>query len=100
MTGPVVRFLRGTTLLLGIAFILGGPTYVQLLGGRLGPFSRSWRMYTGVGRQLCEVRYTQILPDGRTIPVDRLEVLGIDRRTLHRKLERWSQTASGTAGDA
>ncbi|MCB9674103.1 MAG: hypothetical protein H6737_03250 [Alphaproteobacteria bacterium] len=82
MTGPTLRRLRGLVLAAGLGFILFGPTYVQILGGPLGPFTRSWRMYTGVGRGLCEVRYTQVLGEGRTIRIDRQEILGLPRDAL------------------
>ncbi|MEZ4323320.1 MAG: hypothetical protein R3F61_38000 [Myxococcota bacterium] len=76
-SGPTLRALRGLVLATGLAFILLVPGWVQILGGRPGPFVRPWRMYSGVGRDLCEVRYEQRLPDGRSVAVDRLEVLGL-----------------------
>ncbi|MEZ4236297.1 MAG: hypothetical protein R3F59_09080 [Myxococcota bacterium] len=48
-----------------------GPVAHQLLGLPLPPLTMSWSMYSGVGRDLCAVRWRA---DGR--PVSRADVLG------------------------
>jgi hypothetical protein len=77
-------FWRGAVLAAGILFILVGPLSVQVFGGPSGPLTRPWRMYTGVGRALCAVRFHRRIEqnDGtvREVPIDRAQTLGFTER--------------------
>ncbi len=68
-----------------------------LLWTWLGPFgnqvlhrhwswAQHWVMFSGASLDLCAVRYTEKHPDGTESPVDRWQVLGLDR---------WSVPPSG-----
>ena len=78
-----MRPLRGVLLAAGLGFIFAGPVWVQFLGGRLGPFTRSWRMYRMVPYRSCEVSYLRH-QNGEVSPLDRAEVLGVEDFTRHR----------------
>jgi hypothetical protein len=58
------------------AFIVLGPLYRQVLHGELRAF-RSWKMFQGLGDEICDVRYFRALPDGRAVDVDRYALLGV-----------------------
>ena len=60
------------------AFIVLGPFYRQVLHGEVRAF-RSWRMFRGLGHDICDVRYSRVLPDGRAMDVDRYALLGVAR---------------------
>ena len=90
--GPLSgRQWRGLVLASGIVFILAGPAWVQVFGGRSGPWTRPWRMYTGVGRALCEVRFVRRVErsDGsvRDVPLDRRQTLGFTEGPAPRNVE-------------
>jgi len=85
---PTTRWLRLTLLLLGVAFLLHGPVLTQLLGFSRGPATRYWRMYSGHGLKVCDVRFEQALGDARA-PVDRFALLGHpDRARAPTKIRR------------
>ena len=71
------RTLRAALLLAGLGFILFGPAWVQLFGGRLTPLTRSWRMYKKAGLQTCEAVFERHHPDGRVERLDRFAVLDL-----------------------
>ena len=52
-----------------------GPFVEQVLQRRRPPTTMSWRMYSGVGRDLCETRWFRV-DGGAREPVDRLATLG------------------------
>ena len=60
------------------AFIVLGPFYRQVLHGEARYF-RAWRMFQGLGKDLCDVRYLHRRPDGQTVGVDRYALLGVKR---------------------
>lgn len=60
------------------AVIVLGPFYRQVLHGEMRAF-RSWRMFRGLGHDVCDVRYSRVMPDGRAMDVDRYTLLGVAR---------------------
>ena len=66
-------------------FMAGGPFYRQVLGGKNKLF-RPWVMFTGFGRDICDVEYIRMTPEGPE-PLDRFALLGKDR---------WSMDARST----
>lgn len=82
MSPAALHRLRAVALAAGLIYVLGAPALVQVFGAPLGPVLRSWRMYRKVGLDLCEVRYTQRMADGRTIPLDRWEILKVPRDAI------------------
>ncbi len=85
------RVVRGLVLAGGIMFILAGPAWVQVFGGSSGPWTRPWRMYTGVGRGLCEVQFirrvNQTAGGTRDVPVHRIQTLGFIDTPAPEKVE-------------
>lgn len=80
-----MKLLREALFFGGVAFILAGPIYVQILGGPLTPTTRSWRMYALSGLKTCEVRYERHHPDGRVEPLDRLALLDAGQPERYRR---------------
>lgn len=76
---PTTRWLRLSLLLIGAAFLLHGPVLTQLLGFSRGPATRYWRMYSGHGLKVCDVRFEQVR-GGQQTPVDRFALLGHEDR--------------------
>ena len=77
------------------AFIVLGPFHRQVLHGELRVF-RSWKMFQGLGNEICDVRYFRALPDGRTADVDRYALLGV-ARPPHAPKEIWKITSAAAA---
>jgi hypothetical protein len=89
--GERTRFLlRVAAFAVLAAFIVLGPFYRQVLHGELRAF-RPWRMFRGLGHDICDVRYSRVLPDGRAMDVDRYTLLGV-ARPPHAPKEIWKIT--------
>lgn len=52
--------------------MVGGPAWVQLLGGSPGPLARPWRPYSKSGIEVCTVAYFE-----EGVRLDRPELLGV-----------------------
>lgn len=64
--------------MVAVVFALSyGPVRNQALGMREVRWSKSWQMYGGKGRGLCDVDYWHRTPAGDT-PIDRYAALGYD----------------------
>jgi len=59
-------------------WVFGGPAYRQAFGGKTKWVPR-WRMFAGVGHNVCQARFVQVHPDGTRERLDRWEVLGRDK---------------------
>ena len=57
-----------------VVWICGGPLYTQGFGGK-SKYIRSWRMFSGSGLGLHDVRFVLHTPEGTT-PIDRFAILG------------------------
>jgi hypothetical protein len=71
----IVRLLRVLIFLAVAGFMVAGPIYKQVLGGR-EPVFRQWTMFSRIGLGLADVRFSQRLPDGTRLPVNHYELLG------------------------
>lgn len=96
--GEKTRFrLRLAAFVVLAAFIVLGPLYRQVLHGELRVF-RSWRMFRGLGHDICDVRYFRLLPDGRAVDVDRYALLGVARPPHAPKDIRMIESAAAAEG--
>lgn len=68
--------LRLATFLCVAAVLVGGPFYVQVLGGKTR-LVRGWKMYAGRATDWCFVHYVEIGAEGERTPLSRLDTLGI-----------------------
>ncbi len=77
MQGPigVARWLRYGAFITVSAFLFAGPLYRQVLGGE-DKRVRSWVMFHGHGRGICEVRYLSPGQGGELTPLNRYALLG------------------------
>jgi hypothetical protein len=79
------KTLRIVLFVLFAGFMNFGPCYRQALGGRgdlpMGlqvdrRLFRQWVMFSGYGTDICDVRFSQVMPNGEQAPLDRFELLG------------------------
>ena len=66
---------RGALFLFLTAWIWLGPAYRQVFGGE-SPYVNRWRMFSGVGLGLLEVKYERELPGGERERLDHYRLLG------------------------
>jgi hypothetical protein len=76
LTGDRRSSLRVATLVAGALFMLAGPAYRQVLGGKEEAIRR-WTMFHGIGAKLCGVSFHRLFPDGRAEPLDGAAWLGL-----------------------
>jgi hypothetical protein len=80
--------IRLAVFLLIFSFMALGPFYRQILGGKNNLF-RPWVMFKGKGVGIVDATFYQVLPDGKTIQINRYEVLGFkDPGAAPKKLKR------------
>lgn len=58
-------------------FINFTPFYKQVLRSKAA-WARDWVMFSGFGLAVCDVKFSQALPGGETMPIDRFELLGYE----------------------
>lgn len=63
-----------------VAFMLWGPL-ADLCGAGVSRLSRPWRMYAGVGLEMCAVDFRAARPDGTSERIDRYRALGLAGRS-------------------
>lgn len=69
---PASRVVLASVL---VAWMIGGPVWVQLIGGSKGDWVRTWRMYRRHAEAVCKVALYEQRGDER-VAIDRLEALG------------------------
>lgn len=72
------RRARAIVFALVALWIVGGPFYRQVLGGRWEAL-RAWRMFHSRGIDTIEVRFERVRPDGTREPLERFAALGRSR---------------------
>ncbi len=73
----MTHIARKSILCLFSCYILFSPAYSQVLEKK-SPYLRSWVMYAGYGRQVCDLRFVKKGSTGEEIPIERLKTLGYD----------------------
>jgi hypothetical protein len=81
------RRLRLLAFVAILAFELGEPAYRQVFGGT-NRFVRKWIMFEGIGLGVVDARFSEALPDGRSVAVDRFATLGLNRTSSPRDVRR------------